>query len=1417
MRAWKWVRRGLGPLAVAALMVGILMGCTSAPRVSDVVDGYVALVPDTLRAGETSSFSFTLFAGQKPAHTAVTVAVMDKEKSILATAEGDIDGKGTLSLAVPRVQAGEYTVKVSGNGFAQTTAVKIEPGTLLFLESDKPIYKPGQTMHVRLVALDSELRPVATQAVIEIQDAKAIKVFKKSVTTDEYGMATIELPLSTEPNLGVWKLAATTVSGAAAGADVSEATTQLDVRVEEYVLPKYEVKTDVAKSWFLVNEAITGHVTATYSFGRMVKGELKVEAYRYVGEWEKYATFTADIDGQGDFRIKAPDYVAGVPEAGGLGNVKLDMTVSETSTGYEQKDTLLLTVAASPVNVQLIPESSAFKPGLPMGVILVTETPGGEPVEAYVDLQVSYTDEDFNEVDRETKRVQTSRGTALVSFDTPKKAIHMNIYAQSGDAGASKNLTSSYSPSGNFIHVQQKGATALAVGDTARFGVLSTAQAQTFYYEVVSRGRVVFTGSSAAKGDIVFKVTPAMAPNAKLLVYQILQNSEVAADAIPFDVSGVYPQTVTASFSTAEAKPGDKVEVNVQTQGKAKVGLVAVDRSVFILAENRLNLEQVFAELEALYMQPQAELHEGEWMGGTLLIPGAKDTFNDAGLIVLSDKTVPAGKEIEQPEMMFEEALAAGAADKNQAFPQAASATTVLGLAPPRGDTGTAQLAEVQRVRQFFPETWIWDEAVTDDGGHATLDVEAPDSITTWDLRAVAVSPTKGLGISEAALKVFQPFFLQADLPYSSIRGEEFPVKIALYNYLDAEQKIQVDLESADWFELVGGSSVTVSVAPNDVGSATFTIRPKTIGTQLLKVTARSSEAADAVNKSLIVEPEGVPREVVQNVVVPAGQSRTINLAVQPESASASFIPAPVPGSSRQYVAITGSLLAQTIQGLDSLLQMPFGCGEQNMILFAPDTFILKYLKGTNQLKPEIQAKAEMLLITGYQRELTYRHNDGSFSAFGEQDDSGSLWLTAFVLKTFSQAKGLTFVDPDVLEQAAKWIVSMQKSDGSFEQVGFVHHEDMMGGVKGKDTLTAYVAIALLEAGKTEAAGKAIGYLEGRLGDISDPYALALTTYALQLAKSPSAAQARVKLMEAAIQDEDGLHWSSGKTRLLDDSLAQPADQMPGAPGIVGQMPPIDIIPSLDIEATGYATLALTAAGDRVDAGRAAKWLVGQRNSQGGFGSTQDTVVALQALTEYATNTATDTDMTVTLKAGDVTKKITITPDNFDVTQVVEVPAGAAVELTAKGKGEAVVQGVLRYNLPQADKTQKVFDISVDYDTDQVAVNDIISVKAKVTFNPPEPIKAGMVVVDISVPTGFAAVDESLAKLLEDKQIKRYDVAGRKVIIYIEDMNPGDSVSFTFQARALYPVKAKSAVSSAYSYYTPDWKGETLSQAVTVQ
>ena len=76
---------------------------------------------------------------------------------------------------------------------------------------------------------------------------------------------------------------------------------------------------------------------------------------------------------------------------------------------------------------------------------------------------------------------------------------------------------------------------------------------------------------------------------------------------------------------------------------------------------------------------------------------------------------------------------------------------------------------------------------------------------------------------------------------------------------------------------------------------------------------------------------------------------------------------------------------------------------------------------------------------------------------------------------------------------------------------------------------------------------------------------------------------------------------------------------------------------------------------------------------------------------------------------------------------------------------------------------------------------------------------------------------ESIESVAEsERRIKRYDIAARKVIFYIEDMAPGDEVEFEFEALASYPVKAKGVASQAYSYYKPEWKGETLSQDVVV-
>ena len=1349
----------------------------SAPRPEP--DSYVAVVPRTLRRGYTERVSISLFNGDRAASGNVRLTLLDSGASVGAV-DASVDGSANVELPVPQLEPGRYEIEVQVEDVSESrrASVEIEDGVLLFVETDKPIYKPGQTVHVRLMTLDALLKPWPSAATIEIQDAKGIKVFKKEVATDEYGMTTVDLPLSTEPNLGVWKL--TAIAG--------DQKTQLDVRVEEYVLPKYEVAVDTGRDWLLASDPIKGTVSGEYSFGKPVVGEVEIVASRYVGQWEEYARFQGPIDGETTFDLPPVGFVAGVPQAGGQGNVSLDVTIREKGTGYEEKTSKLMTVAATPVTLKVIPESRVFKPGLEMSYLVVAQEPDGSPVTVDVTLNIYYMDKEFEEIVRKRVQVTTSDGTAVAKATPPSDAVALMLEANAGSAYTSLTLQSGHSPSGSFIHLEQVTEGSVQVGDTLRFRVHSTREARNFYYEVLSRGTVLFSDVSSDP-DIELVATQLMAPSSRILVYQILPTNEIAADYLPFSVQASYPHEVLAAFSEQEVRPGAEVDIQVQTQGESRVGLVAVDRSVFILAENRLNLQQVLNELEALYLEPQVELHDFRSLR-EITTRGASETFRDAGTVVLTNKNVPSGEKHDR-EIVLRQAMAARVVVEKEVIKEVAVPVETLATTAGSAPEG---LAEVQRVRQFFPETWIWQDVQTGADGAAVVPVDAPDSITTWMLRAVGMSKEHGLGIGEASLQVFQPFFLTVDLPFSAIRGEELPVKVALFNYLDTQQEIFVEIEEGGWFDLLDEPLKSITIDASDIGGAEFMISPKGLGTNPVRITARSTEAADAVIKEILVEPEGIEVEIVGNHVLSDGHRQKLLPAVPSDA---------IEGSGRAYVALTGSFLTQTIEGLDRLLQMPFGCGEQNMILFAPNVYVARYLKETGQLKPEIMAKAEHLMLVGYQRELTYRRHDGSFSAFGDSDQEGSLWLTAFVLKTFAEAKALMYIDQAVIDTAAAWIVAHQRGDGSFENVGFLHHQELLGGLQGRDALTAYVAIALMEAGDSGSAASAVSYLEGRLDGMGEPYTTAITAYALELSGSQLRGQAYEKLMSMAQEDDNGaLYWNGGGPPIEPAGTGQPRHGNRSAA----------------IEATGYALLALLGHDDLANASRASKWLVGQRNALGGFGSTQDTIVSLHGLTAFSTKVRSDVDMTVVLESDTWRREVRIGPENADVLQTIQVPLGDAIAVTAEGKGDAVLQSVLRYNVPERrTEIEDVFDITVDYGTDHVEVDDLITVTASVAFTPPSPIEAGMVVLDVAVPTGFEPVRETVAALVaENDNLKRFEVAGRKVILYIEDMLPGETVSFEFEARAKYPVRAKEVVSQVYSYYRPEHRGETLGGAMTV-
>lgn len=291
---------------------------------------------------------------------------------------------------------------------------------------------------------------------------------------------------------------------------------------------------------------------------------------------------------------------------------------------------------------------------------------------------------------------------------------------------------------------------------------------------------------------------------------------------------------------------------------------------------------------------------------------------------------------------------------------------------------------------------------------------------------------------------------------------------MVIFNYLDKTLDADVVMDNSDQeYEFTEATNEVlekaidevrrvkrVTIPANSGKSVSFMIRPKNVGFMTLKITATSALAGDAIHQKLKVEPEGVT--LFENRAV------FINLKDQPEMSQSLDADIPnevVPQSEFIEFSVVGDLLGPTLQNLDNLVRMPYGCGEQNMVNFVPNILVLKYLEVTGRKLPSVESKARKFLEIGYQRELTYKHDDGSYSAFGKSDASGSTWLTAYVMRSFHQAGTYTDIDPKVITAGLDFLVSKQKESGEFPEVGKLFDNANQNPL----ALTSFVLLAFFE------------------------------------------------------------------------------------------------------------------------------------------------------------------------------------------------------------------------------------------------------------------------------------------------------------------------------------------------------------------
>uniref|UniRef100_A0A8C0JWJ8 Alpha-macroglobulin receptor-binding domain-containing protein n=1 Tax=Canis lupus dingo TaxID=286419 RepID=A0A8C0JWJ8_CANLU len=384
---------------------------------------------------------------------------------------------------------------------------------------------------------------------------------------------------------------------------------------------------------------------------------------------------------------------------------------------------------------------------------------------------------------------------------------------------------------------------------------------------------------------------------------------------------------------------------------------------------------------------------------------------------------------------------------------------------------------------------------------------------------------------------------------------------------------------------------------------------------------------------------------------------------------------------------ISGDIMGTALQNLDNLVQMPRGCGEQNMVLFAPIIYVLQYLERARLLTEEIKSQAVGFLKIGYQKELMYKHSNGSYSAFGEQDGDGNTWLTAFVTKCFGQAQEFIFIDDKNIQDALKWMAGNQLPNGCYANVGNLIHTAMKVQICPRvfSPLSGLGGIFLYLTFQDPMVSQGLKCLRDSVSSTTNLYTQGLLAYTFSLAGEMDIRNVLLeKLDQQAIISGGSIHWSQKPIPSLDDRpWSQPE--------------------AVDVELTAYILLAQLSKASLTQkeiakATAIVAWLTKQRNAYGGFSSTQDTVVALQALAKYATVAyVTSEKVNLAVKSNkNFQHTFSIQAANRLVLQQETLPSIPGVyTLEASGQGCVYVQMVLIYHIPPP-KFVDTFSLSVE-------------------------------------------------------------------------------------------------------------------------
>jgi anti-sigma factor RsiW len=596
---WAALLTGLRPLSKAAIPLvavfffGMVLAAAQLPAPGGAQQTLV-LGQDTLAPGSQAALRVVVnnSIDSQPIANA-NVDVQMRQAGLARTVFSgvtDATGSAPVQFEVPADWEGDAQLVVateSDLGQDEVVApIQIQRSYRLLLSSDKPVYQPGETIHLRTLALGTVDETPASGAItqFEVFDADGRQLLSQQQLSSEFGIAATDLPLAADAPLGPYQIRAT----------LGDTVSELSVTLGQAPLPNFLVDVRASAPYYLPGDLVSGQVSAAYVFGKPVAGAEVL--LRLVGlrpgqdpATDDATLFVEELRGESDaeglfqFQFQLPELPSDAFGPEGVIDLALEATVVD-ATGDAQFGWQALALSLAPILIDVTPEDGTLHAGVENILYVLTSYPDGRPAPTTLEVQIG----SGPVIEEETNAF----GLAQVRY-TPRagaegeRDVLITATDASGQTGASA-LTLPLDEAQETLLLRTDRAL-YQVGDTMAVEAIATGSGPAVFLDVIKGGQTLLTQSTLVedgKATLAIDLTPALAGTLELNAYQITGDDNILRDTRVALVDEPEAVQVRLAADQAEYRPGQEATLSIATTAEGEgvqtaVGLAVVNEAVY--------------------------------------------------------------------------------------------------------------------------------------------------------------------------------------------------------------------------------------------------------------------------------------------------------------------------------------------------------------------------------------------------------------------------------------------------------------------------------------------------------------------------------------------------------------------------------------------------------------------------------------------------------------------------------------------------------------------------------------------------------------------------------------------------------------------------------------------------------------------